>query len=173
MQGDGARPNLFEAYLTFPFNVFGGPEAASKLTFTCKASQLPGSTLGTVPQYYFGREIKFPGNRMFQDWMVTIVNDEDFLVRNAFENWMNLINSHVGNVRDPTMLSSLGYSVEAQVLQYGKVGTPISAYNFSGMFPVDISPLDVDWGANDMMQEFQCTLAYQYWTKTLPLGVTT
>jgi hypothetical protein len=61
----------------------------------CKTAQLPGATLGVVPVQYFGRELKFIGNRQFADWTITVINDEDFIVRNAFERWMNGINSHI------------------------------------------------------------------------------
>lgn len=172
LQFDGSRPNLFEIYLTFPNQVLGAGAAAQKLTLTAKAAQIPGSTIGTVPLYYFGREVKIPGNRMFQDWMIQVINDEDFTTRNAFENWLNSINSHVGNVRDPSMVSSLGYAVKASALQYGKAGVPIAQYDFTGMFPVDLAPIDLDWGANDSISEWGVTLAYQYWEKLLPFPVT-
>ena len=79
MIGDGARPNLFAVTLTFPLLVDNGTVSGQKVTFMAKAAQLPGSTVGTVPVYYFGRELKFPGNRTFPDWTITIINDEDFL----------------------------------------------------------------------------------------------
>ena len=80
MVGDGARPNLFE--VSMPFPGFSQPgDAQKKLTFMCKTAQLPGSTVGVVPVQYFGRELKFAGNRTFTDWTVTIINDEDFVIR--------------------------------------------------------------------------------------------
>lgn len=173
LQYDGARPNLFEVYLNFPPGVIDGSGAAQiKTTFMAKASHLPGSTIGTVPLYYFGREFKVPGNRTFAPWTITIINDEDFLVRNAFESWMNLINSHAGNLRDPSMLNELGYSVNATVVQYGKTGNVIKQYDFVGMYPDDSPPIDLDWGANDSIEEFTQTLQYQYWTSTFPIPVT-
>jgi hypothetical protein len=162
LQSDGARPNLFEVSLPFPaFSVPGN--AQTKMTFMCKTAQLPGSTLGVVPVQYFGRELKFVGNRTFADWTVTIINDEDFSVRNAFERWMNGINSHNLNVRNPIAGTPLGYSVDGQVTQFGKAGNTIKKYNFVGMFPTDITPIDVDWGSNDTIEEFSVTLTYQFW----------
>jgi len=162
LQGDGARPNLFE--VTMPFPVFSLPgNAQTKLTFMCKTAQLPGSTLGVVPMQYFGRELKFVGNRTFADWTITIINDEDFIVRNAFERWMNGINSHNLNVRNPVAGTPIGYSVDGQVLQFGKTGNRIKQYNFVGMFPTDLTPIDVDWGSNDAIEEFSVTLTYQWW----------
>ena len=157
---DGARPNLFEVDLHFPAV---SPNASYATRFMAKASQLPGSTVGTVPMYYFGRELKFAGNRTFADWTLTIINDEDFQIRNSLEAWMNSINSHAGNFRNPQGITPAGYTADANVFQYGKTGDVIKAYNFVGMFPVDISPIDLDWGSNDTIEEFQVTFAYQYW----------
>ncbi len=162
MQGDGARPNLFE--VSMPFPAFAAPgNSQTKLTFMCKTAALPGSTVGTVPVTYFGRELKFVGNRSFQDWTITIINDEDFGIRNAFERWMNGINSHNLNVRNPLALSPLGYSVDGEVTQFGKSGNTLKKYKFVGLFPTDLSQIDVDWGSNDTIEEFSVTLAYQWW----------
>ena len=149
---DGARPNLFEVVI---------PAFDRKLSFTCKATQLPGSTLGVVEVPYFGRNIKFAGNRTFPEWNVTIINDEDFIIRNELENWLSLINGHESNLA--TNLSG-AYQFDASVNQYSKTGDIIKYYDFKGMFPVDIAPIDLDWGQNDTIEEFQVTFAYQYWT---------
>ena len=110
---------------------------------------LPPAVVPVVPVTYFGRELKFLGNRTFADLTITVINDEDFVVRNAMERWMNGLNSHSLNVRNPAALAPLGYSVDAKVTQFGKTG--------------DLSPIDVDWGANDQIEEFTVTLAYQWW----------
>jgi hypothetical protein len=162
MIGDGARPNLFE--VSMPFPVVSAPgNAQTKLTFMCKTAQLPGATIGAVPVQYFGRELKFAGNRTFADWTITVINDEDFSVRNAFERWMNSINSHSLNVRNPAALAPFGYTVDGEVYQYGKSGDIIKKYKFVGLFPTDLAPIDVDWGANDTIEEFTVTLSYQWW----------
>ena len=163
MIGDGARPNLFSVSLVFPTLAENGALAGQKVNFMAKAAQLPGSTIGTVPVYYFGREMKFPGNRTFADWTLTIINDEDFAIRNSLESWMNAINSHATNVRSGAAASSTGYSVDASVTQYGKTGNELKKYNFVGMFPLDLAPIDLDWGSNDAIEEYTCTFAYQFW----------
>jgi hypothetical protein len=162
LQGDGARPNLFE--VSMPFPGFALPEnAQTKLTFMCKSAQLPGATLGVVPVQYFGRELKFVGNRTFADWTITVINDEDFVVRNAFERWMNGINSHNLNVRNTQALTPSGYTVDGEVKQFGKKGDTLKKYKFIGLFPTDVAPIDVDWGSNDTIEEFTVTLSYQWW----------
>jgi len=163
LTGDGARPNLFAVTLGFPVNVSNGTAAAQKTTFMAKSAQLPGSTVGSVTVPYFGRELKFVGNRTFTDWTLTIINDEDFTIRNSMENWMNILNSHASNKRDPTAVNSKGYSVDASVVQYGKAGEAIKKYNFVGVFPVDLAAIDLDWGSNDSIEEYAVTFAFQYW----------
>jgi len=165
MSGDGARPNLFE--VSMPFPAFSAPEnAQQQMTFMCKSAQLPGSTLGVIPVQYFGRELKFAGNRTFVDWTVTILNDENFVIRNAFERWMNGINSHVLNIRNPAALTPSSYTVDGNVYQYGKNGNVIKNYKFVGLFPTDLTPIDLDWGSNDTIEEFSVTLSYQWWEST-------
>lgn len=163
MIGDGARPNLFSVSLIFPSIVQNSTAAGQKVTFMAKTAQLPGSTIGSVPVYYFGREMKFAGNRTFADWTLTIINDEDFVIRNAVESWMNTINSNAGNVRNINASRPTNYTVDAEVTQYGKTGEALKKYKFVGMFPLDLSPIDLDWGSNDSIEEFTTTFAYQHW----------
>ena len=163
MIGDGARPNLFSVSLSFPTVASGGALAAQKTTFMAKSAQLPGSTVGTVPVFYFGRELKFAGNRTFTDWTLQIINDEDFAIRNALESWMNAINSHAGNLRNAQASNGTGYSVDATVTQYGKTGEALKTYKFVGLFPLDIGAIDLDWGSNDSIEEYAVTFAYQWW----------
>jgi hypothetical protein len=161
---DGARPNLFEVTMNFPAVVVTGSGAASqKFTFMCKTAQLPGSTLGSVVVPYFGREVKLAGNRSFADWTVTVINDEDFQIRNAFERWMGGVNGHALNRRNSSFQTPTSYTSDATVTQFGKSGSKIKSYQFVGMFPIDVSPIDVDWGANDTIEEFAVTFQYQYW----------
>ena len=161
--GDGARPNLFEVTLTFPTVADNNVLAGQKVSFMAKTAQLPGSTVGTVPLYYFGRELKFAGNRTFADWTLQIINDEDFTIRNSLESWLNAINSHAGNVRNSAAGGPSGYTTDAVVTQYGKTGDALKAYTFVGMFPLDLGAIDLDWGSNDSIEEYSVTFAYQWW----------
>lgn len=177
---DGARPNLFQVRMNLPAFATGGvaTQAQTKLSFMIKSAQLPGSTVGTVPVFYFGRELKFAGNRTFPDWTVTVINDEDFSVRQAFERWLNAINSHAGNQRDQNAYAITQYTADLYVDQFAKntrqsVTNPdsvfdgaIKTYRFVGAFPVDVSPIDLDWGSNDTIEEFTVTFSYQWWEST-------
>jgi hypothetical protein len=162
LQGDGARPNLFDISIQLPAVINPG-SASQKLNFLARAAQLPGSSLGIVPLQYFGREIKLPGNRTFPDWTITVLNDEDFAVKNAMERWMNALNQHRFNRRNSIFQSATSYSVDGLVRQYSKAGNIIKTYKFIGMFPNDIAPIDLDWSANDTIEEFTVTFQYQWW----------
>ena len=174
LTGDGARPNLFQCTLTFPILASSGGATSpggiqdnvnltEKFTFMARAAQLPGSTVNQIPVNYFGREIKFSGNRTFPEWTVTIINDEDFRLRNAFEKWMHGLNSHVTNTRGASFQNSLDYQQDAVVTQFGKAGNIIKQYSLIGMFPIDVSPIELDWGSNDTIEEYAVTFAYQWW----------
>jgi hypothetical protein len=163
MIGDGARPNLFQVSLTFPTVAVNGAAASQKTTFMAKTAQLPGSTVNSFPVYYFGRELKFAGNRTFTDWTLNIINDEDFVIRNSLESWMNSLNSHASNVRNGAAVNPSSYSVDAEVTHYGKAGQTLKKYKFVGLFPVDLAPIDLDWSSNDSIEEYSATFAFQYW----------
>ena len=155
--GEGARPTLFDVILTFPGGI-GGALAATKLKFTCKAAQLPGKTLGVIEVPYFGRKIKVAGDQTFAEWTITVINDEDFVTRNAFESWMSSINQHNSNLRtNPT------YHASAVVTQYSKVGVPVKGYKFEAIWPSDLAPIDVSWESNDAIEEYTVTLNYNWW----------
>lgn len=166
MTSDGARPNLFEVQL------MGGPgfTLGNQFTFKCKGSAIPGSTIGTVTTQYFGREVKFAGNRTFADWNVTLYNDEDFQVRSKMEFWMNQINSHAGNLRLSGNAPS-SYTTDAMVIHYGKSGDVLRTYQIIGLFPTDVAQIDLDWSTNDTIEEYSVTFAYQYWQAIGKAGV--
>ena len=161
--GDGARPNLFAVTLTFPTLAINSSLAGQQTTFMAKSAQLPGSSIGTVPMYYFGRELKLAGNRTFSDWTLQIINDENFTIRNSLESWMNAINSHAGNIRNTQAKTPTSYSVDGLVTQFGKDGSTLKTYKFVGLFPVDVAPIDLDWGSNDTVEEYSTTFTYQWW----------
>ena len=155
----GARPALFQVIMNNPVNAAGD----AKLPFMAKAAQIPASTIGTIEVPYFGRKIKIAGDRTFAEWTVTIVNDEDFLIRNSMEEWMQSINSHLGNVRKFGAASPLLYKQNAQVGHYSKTGLPVRQYTFNGMWPVEVSTIDLAWESTDQIEEFTVTFNYDYW----------
>lgn len=155
----GARNTLFQVTIQNPANSI----ADIKTPFMVQAAQIPASTLGLMEVPYFGRKIKLAGDRTYQEWTVTVINDEDFLIRNAMEQWSHSINSAQGNLRGFGSASPLLYKSQAQVIQYSKTGAPVRTYNFNGLFPLEISPIELDWGANDQYEVFQVTFGYDWW----------
>lgn len=154
----GARSSLFEVQITNPINGVGD----AQVPFMARAAQIPASTLGIVPVPYFGRQIKVAGNRTYPEWTVTIMNDEDFLIRNAMEQWSHAINSAQGNLRTAGGSAPQLYKSNAQVTQFGKTGDVLRVYNFVGIFPSEVSQIDVGW-ENEGIQEFTVTFSFDYW----------
>jgi len=156
----GARSSLFQVQFSNPANAADN----LKVPFLVKAAQIPASTLGTIEVPYFGRKVKIAGDRTFAEWTVTVINDEDFLIRNAMEEWMNTINSHEGNLRGFGGSAPALYKEQASVTQYSKSGDALRTYNFNGIFPVNISEIELSWETTDAIEEFQVTFQYDYWT---------
>lgn len=166
----GARPSLFEVQITFNPGSGIVTDGLSKLQFMARAASIPPSIVGSFPVPYFGRQIKLAGDRVFEDWQVTIINDEDFAVRSAFEEWSKLINSHEPNLTSlrPGLgtaggASTLGYKANAEVRQYSKLGNVIRRYQFVGLYPTAISDIQLNWGETDTIEEFAVQFSYDYW----------
>lgn len=166
----GARPTLFTVQLSMPAGVDGSAAASRKLTFSCQSTQLPPSNIGTIPVPYFGRIIKLAGDRNFEPWSVSVLNDEDFLIRNALESWHSLINTRVTNLRDTVTANPNLYKASAIVTQYGKTGNVLREYTFQGLWPAEITPIDLSWGAQDQLEQFNVTFQYDWYDINGPTG---
>lgn len=156
----GARPNLFNVIIDTPTGV---PNVGARMAVTCKAAQIPASTLSSIPIRYFGREVKFAGTRTFQPWQVSILNDEDFQIRQALETWSNLINRHEANLRAESLLNNAAYRTTASVTQYGKTGNALRTYEFVNIFPTEIGPIELNWDNGDAIEEYAVVFDYDYW----------
>ena len=160
----GARPTLFEVYLTPPSGIGADAESADKFRFTCSAAQLPAAQIQPIDVGYFGRKIKLQGDRTFGDWQVTVMNDEDFLVRSMFEKWSNALNSLESNVRSTNFsVDENSYKVDLTVIQYGKAGDLIRAYDIIGAFPTNVDGIALNWDTQNQIETFTVTFAYDYW----------
>lgn len=157
LRGGGARPNLFKATINFPGYAGGDVELTS---FMCEAAQLPGSTTGLIEVPFRGRRLKLSGDRTFEPWTVTIINDTNMAVRDAMERWMNGINSHSTNtgIADPLL-----YEADLKVEQIDKAGDTIKTYDFRGCFPTSVSPIDLSYGAENEIERFTVEFQIQYW----------
>lgn len=155
----GARGSLFQVVFANPSNGAGD----IKVPFMVRATTIPESTLGVIEVPYFGRKVRLAGDRTFGSWAVTVINDEDFLIRNAMEAWSNQINTLQGNLRAFGAASPLLYKSDATVIQFSKTGVPIREYSFRGIFPTEISAINLDWSSTDAIEEFNVTFAYDWW----------
>lgn len=160
LKGGGARANLFEVELLFPAYAGSGDDTR-KGRFLIKAAQMPPSMLGVIEQPYKGRIIKIPGDRTFPEWTVTVINDNDHSLRNAFERWSNAINSHTGNIGLDTLEEM--YS-QASIHQLNRQGDRIKSYEFKDIWPTEVAAIDVAQDSNNQIEEFTVTLAYNEWT---------
>ena len=175
MVGGGARPNLFECELFFPDDAIpvdsSKDEIADKSRFLVKAAQLPASNIAPILVPFRGRNLKIAGDRTFDPWTITIINDVDFKIRTAFERWMNLINKHEDNsgLVDPT-----AYQKDLFVRQLGRANvsgpTPqsdaqlpvLKMYKFHGTFPTNISDNPLSYDSSDTIEEFTVEMQVQW-----------
>lgn len=162
----GARPTLFEVRL---FTPPGLNLSLQKSPLLIRTAEIPQSTGGTIRVPYFGREVKFAGDRQFPAWTVTVINDEDFKIRNEVEKWSNAINSMRGNLR---LVNGNDYKANATVTQFSKRGDTLRTYKFEGLFPVSISPIGLDWNDTDQIETFQITFEFDDWVLDTTNGTT-
>ena len=186
LQGGGARPNLFEVSIpelpdaatgSSPKAVWGSEEQED-FTIMCKAAQLPASTIASIDVPFRGRILKVAGDRTIENWTVTIINDENFNIRNAMEAWMNAI-ARLSNNTGATNPGS--YMCDAYVYQLGRgysgnrfskanssttdgeTITPLKSYKFIDIFPVSVSSIDLSYDSSDTIEEFTVDFAVQSW----------
>lgn len=160
LQFGGARPSLFQVRFTNPAT----GEADLKVPFMVKAAQLPASTVSAIEVPYFGRRIKVAGTRTYENWSVTVINDEDFKIRRAIESWSRRINTYIGNLRDFGTAAPAEYKSRAEVIQYGQTGNILRTYQFEGIFPLNVGAIELNWESGDQVEEFQVEFAVDYWT---------
>jgi hypothetical protein len=155
--GGGARANLFKVICNFPGVAGGNTELAS---FMIKGATLPASTIAPVEVSFRGRKLKVAGDRTFEAWTITVINDNGMDIRNAFERWMNYINQHKANAGS---VNPSSYQTDMEVQQLDREGNTVKAYTFRGTFPTNISAIELNFETNDAIEDFTVELNYQYW----------
>ena len=162
LQGGGVRPTMFEVELTFPDSVVSDPTlTTTEGTFLIKASQLPPSNVGQIQVPFRGRKLKVSGDRSFEDWSVTVINDVSFNLRKSFEEWSERIQNHNYALGSTTLND---YFASAIVRQLDRDGTQLRAYRFEGIWPSAIDSIDLDFDSTDTVEEYGVTFAVQYWS---------
>ena len=159
--GGGARPNLFEVELTTLPAGIAWP--ADNFRYMCKAAQLPASVIANIDIPFRGRIFKVAGDRTIEPWSITVINDEDFRIRKAMEEWVDFIAKLENNLgaTDPN-----AYMVNAKVFQLGRGAAPSSQnnsgdrnavlreYEFIDIFPTNVSSIDLSYDSSDTIEEF-------------------
>ena len=162
LQGGGVRPTMFEVELTFPDSVVSDPTlTTTEGTFLIKASQLPPSNVGQIQVPFRGRKLKVSGDRSFEDWSVTVINDVSFNLRKSFEEWSERIQNHNYALGSTTLND---YFASAIVRQLDRDGTQLRAYRFEGIWPSSVASIDLDFDSTDAVEEYGVTFAVQYWS---------
>jgi hypothetical protein len=156
LRGGGARANRFEVLVNFPAFA-AGADTIRKTPFLCSSAQLPGSTLGVIEQPFRGRVLKLAGDRVFDEWEVTFVNDTDFDIRNAFERWHNGINGYNSNTG---LTVPDEYMVEVTVYQLDSNDNRIKEYTLKLAWPTVVAPIEVGQDQTDQIELFSVTFAY-------------
>lgn len=173
--GGGVRPNFFEVELKFPTLGIDDNDVSDRTRFLVKGANLPASIVAPISVPFRGRELKIAGERSFDTWTITVINDSNFVLRDAFEKWMNVINKvsdNAGEV-DPTV-----YQQEAYVHQLGRApitnpaGSPatsgntipiLRSYHFHGVFPTNVSSIELSYDQNNVIEEFSVEFQVQWW----------
>lgn len=164
----GARPNQFMVQLSFPTFVASQSLAVARAPFLVSVAELPGQTVNPAIVQYRGREVKFVGDRIYAPWTITVLNDAEMSIRTAMEQWMNGMEDYAAKFG---RLQPAEYQRDMQVFQLDRNGNALKSYNIVNAFPVDLSPVALDFGANDQISTFTVTFQYQHFTTSNnPLG---
>ena len=171
--GGGARPNMFEVNITLPAGVAGQSDFDQDIRFMIKAAEIPAANIGNIPVPFRGRVLPVAGDRTFDPWTVTVINDAKFNIRDAMEQWSNKINDLQFDVGD---INPADYQTKAEVFQLSRQGgnafsslgsediVTLRQYDFEGIYPNAVSSIPLDYGATDQIEEFQVTFNYLFWT---------
>ena len=159
----GVRPNMFQVDIQFPDTVDADQEL---VTFMCKSAALPASNVGVIEVPFRGRSVKIAGDRTFDNWSATFINDKDMKARSYFEAWLRDINTHQANTANVIDPSAYGRSVVVRQLEKDENsnGSELRSYKLWYAFPTSSSAIDLAYDSNDQIEEFSVEFQYSYWT---------
>ncbi len=159
LSGGGTRSNLFEVELAFPAAINVDSNTLDKSRFLVKAAALPASNVTPLEVAFRGRTLKLAGDRTFETWTITVLNDTDFAIRSAFEKWSNYMNRLSDNTgtTDPAL-----YQADAFVYQLNRDGTILRAYHFYDTFPTSVGSINLSY-ETDSIQEFTVEMQVHWW----------
>jgi hypothetical protein len=180
LQGGGARPNLFEVSIpSLPRGVnLGGAGNRDTFSMLCKSAALPASNIAPIDVPFRGRIFKVAGDRTFDTWTITIINDENFIIRKGMEDWMHKISQYQDGSGDT---NPNDYMVNAIVKQLGRNASTrgpgvneggglrtVAQYKFYDIFPTNISQIDLSYDTSDTIEEFTVEFQVQWWNSENP-----
>jgi hypothetical protein len=154
----GARSNQFTVEINFPAVASAG-SANRVASFLVNATSLPAVSVSNIPVAYRGRPVNFAGEREFAPWGITVLNDGDFLIRNAFERWSNAIANF-----DATngLVNPISYQADMKVIQLDRNGNKLKSYKFFDCYPTEIGAMAVSY-ENPAIQTFDVTIQYNFY----------
>ena len=158
LAGGGARANQFKVTMPFPGYASVGGEIED-LAFLCRATTIPAMNIGNIDVKFRGRDIKIAGDRTIDAWSVTVYNDTNFKLRNAFERWQNGINNMTDN---EGLTNPVDYQVDAFVDHLDRNGNTIKSYTLRGVFPTAVAAIGLDYETTDAIETFDVSFSYQY-----------
>ena len=159
LQGGGARANQFMVTM-------GGAGAVgltNNFHFLCRSAQIPALTIGEVAVPYRGRTIYLAGDRTYDAWTVTVMNDRNYTIRSFLENWMDDM-SDIGGTTKANTISAASYYANATVQQLDRNNQSIRTYKLEGLWPTTLDAIDLSYDANDAIEEFGCTFRFNWMT---------
>ena len=158
LAGGGARANQFKVTMPFPGYASVGGEI-EELAFLCRATSIPSMEIASIPVPFRGRSIKIAGDRTIPDWSVTVYNDTNFKLRDAFERWQNGINNMSDN---EGLTNPVDYQVDAFLDHLDRNGNTIKSYTLRGVYPTGIAGIPLDYEEAGAIEQFEVTLEYQF-----------
>jgi hypothetical protein len=183
LKNGGARPNLFEVNITPPNGNlvdFGGSGNKDNLSMLCKSAALPASNIAPIDVPFRGRIFKVAGDRTFDTWTITIINDEDFSLRRAMENWMQKISQYQDGSGDTNPNDYMANAVVTQLgrskssvgpgINKGEGLRSVARYKFYDIFPTNISQIDLSYDTSDTIEEFTVEFQVQWWNSLNATG---
>ena len=163
----GARPSLFDIEITRStgLTALTGVSGVTNIVSHCNVSAIPPLTVTPIEKQYFGRTVKIPGDIVYGDLSTTILNTEDYSVRNAIETWMDHINSHKENVTS-TNFADADFRSTIELTQYGKDGSALQTYQFFDAWPMTLAEIALSYDTASDLEQFDVTWAYNYYSHT-------
>ena len=158
LAGGGARANQFKVTMPFPGYASVGGEI-EELAFLCRATSIPSMEIASIPVPFRGRSIKIAGDRTIPDWSVTVYNDTNFKLRDAFERWQNGINNMSDN---EGLTNPVDYQVDCFLDHLDRNGNTIKSYTLRGVYPINIAGIPLDYEEAGAIEQFEVSLAYQF-----------